>query len=65
MATTPRLVSAVDGKAPDIRTVLAHSPEVRAAFNNMYATLWSAGEVPADVKELVRLRNATQTGCGL
>ena len=65
MSTTPRLPSAVEGKHASIRTVMAHSPVVRAAFDRMYATLWSAGAVEMDVKELVRLRNARVTDCGL
>ena len=65
MSTTPRLGSAVDGKAASSRTVMAHSPAVRQAFDKMYATLWSHGVVGADVKELVRLRNARVTDCGL
>jgi hypothetical protein len=65
MATTPRLPSAVDGKPASFRTVMAHSPAVRQAFDAMYGTLWSRGEVAPDVKELVRLRNARITDCGL
>jgi len=65
MATTPRLSSAIEGKSASIPTVMAHSPKVRAAFEQMYATLWSRGAVDTDVKELVRLRNARVTDCGL
>ena len=65
MATAPRLSSAADGKSANIRTVMAHSPDVRQAFDNMYATLWSKGVAPLDVKELIRLRNARVTDCGL
>lgn len=65
MSTTPRLASAIDGKDASIRTVMAHSPAVRGAFDAMYATLWSRGVVDVDVKELVRLRNARITDCGL
>ena len=65
MSTTPRLASAVEDKSANARTVMAHSPEVRAAFDQMYATLWSHGNVDLDVKELVRLRNARVTDCGL
>lgn len=65
MSTTPRLDSAVDGKPAGTRTVLAHSPAVRQAFDRMYATLWSNGTVDVDIKELVRLRNARVTDCGL
>jgi hypothetical protein len=65
MSTNPRMPSAIDGKAPSIRTVMAHSSAVRQAFDTMYATLWSHGTVDVDVKELVRLRNARVTDCGL
>ena len=65
MSTTPRLRSAVDGKPATSRTVMAHSPAVRRAFDRMYATLWSGGATDVDVKELVRLRNARVTDCGL
>ena len=65
MSTAPRLRSAIDDKPASIRTVMAHSPDLRQAFDTMYATLWSKGAVDADVKELVRLRNANVTDCGL
>ncbi len=65
MSTKPVLESAIDGKSANSRTVLAHNPELRARFDRMYATLWSAGTVGEDVKELIRLRNARITDCGL
>lgn len=65
MSTAPRLASAVESKPASIHTVMAHSPDVRAAFDKMYATLWSNGKLDVDVKELVRLRNARITDCGL
>lgn len=65
MSNTPRLPSAIAGKAPSIRTVMANSPAVRQAFDAMYATLWSDGALDVDVKELIRLRNARVTDCGL
>ncbi len=65
MSTTPRLESSAQGKSQNIRTVMGHSPKVREAFDTMYATLWSHGAAPVDVKELIRLRNARVTGCGL
>lgn len=65
MSTTPRLPSAIDGKPASSRTIMAHSPTVRRAFDRMYGTLWSNGVVDADVKELVRIRNARVTDCGL
>ncbi len=65
MATTPRLRSAIEDEPASLRTIMAHSPKVRAAFDRMYATLWSSGAVDVDVKELIRLRNARVTDCGL
>jgi hypothetical protein len=65
MSTTPRLPSAIEGRAASARTIMAHSPSVRGAFDAMYATLWSRGALDPDVKELVRLRNARVTDCGL
>lgn len=65
MSTSPRLPSAADDRPASARTIMAHSPAVRAAFDQMYATLWSRGAVSPDVKELVRLRNARVTDCGL
>lgn len=70
MSTTPVLDSAVTGKPAGIRTVFAHHPSLRERFDSMYAVLWSGTEanppaVGADEKELVRLRNARITDCGL
>lgn len=65
MSTSPRLPSAVKGQPASSRSIMAHSPAVRAAFDRMYATLWSRGALEPDVKELVRLRNARVTDCGL
>ena len=65
MSTSPRLASAVEGREASARTIMAHSPAVRSAFDQMYATLWSRGALAPDVKELVRLRNARVTDCGL
>jgi len=65
MSSTPRLPSAVDGQPAHIGTVLAHAPAVRAAFDEMYATLLGAGTVGMDVKEAMRLRNAAISDCGL
>lgn len=65
MSTIPRLPSAVAGAAPSIRTIWAHSPELRGRFDRMYATLWTGGLIGEDIKELVRLRNARITDCGL
>jgi len=42
-----------------------HHPEVWAAFNRYYGTLWSRGVVDVATKEVGRLRNARVTGCGI
>ena len=71
MSTKPRLPGSRPGKAPaeaerpSIRSVLGHNPSLRAAFDQMYGTLWTDGVAAVDVKEAMRLRNARVTGCGL
>jgi len=40
-------------------------PEIWAAFNRYYGTLWSEGVVDQATKEVGRLRNARVTGCGI
>jgi hypothetical protein len=65
MSSTPRLPSAVEGAPAHIGTVLQHAPTVRAAFDEMYATLLGRGTVDMDVKEAMRLRNAAVSDCGL
>lgn len=42
-----------------------HQPELWAAFNRYYGTLWSEGIVDQPTKEVGRLRNARVTGCGI
>lgn len=42
-----------------------HQPELWAAFNRYYGTLWSEGVVDQPTKEVARLRNARVTGCGI
>jgi AhpD family alkylhydroperoxidase len=42
-----------------------HRPELWAAFNRYYGTLWSEGLVDHATKEVGRLRNARVTGCGI
>ena len=48
---------AVNGSA------LAHQPQALAAFNTLYATLWSRGVLDHPAKEIARLRNARVTNC--
>jgi len=47
------------------RSPLGHQPETLAAFERLYATLWSGGVVDPAVLELARLRNARSTDCGI
>ena len=46
-------------------TPFDHHPELWAAFNTYYGTLWSRGVVDDPTKEVGRLRNARITGCGI
>jgi len=46
-------------------TPFDHHPELWAAFNRFYGTLWSDGVVDDATKEVGRLRNARVTGCGI
>jgi AhpD family alkylhydroperoxidase len=46
-------------------TPFDHQPELWAAFNRYYGTLWSDGSVDDATKEVGRLRNARITGCGI
>jgi alkylhydroperoxidase family enzyme len=50
---------------PGGTTPFDHQPELWAAFNRYYGTLWSEGVVDAPTKEVGRLRNARITGCGI
>jgi AhpD family alkylhydroperoxidase len=45
-------------------SVLAHQPDLLAAFQRLYGTLWSHGTLDQPTKEVARLRNARVTGCG-
>jgi alkylhydroperoxidase family enzyme len=58
---TPARVAPPAGGA----TPFDHRPEVWAAFNRYYGTLWSQGCVDQPTKEVGRLRNARVTGCGI
>jgi alkylhydroperoxidase family enzyme len=46
-------------------TPFDHEPDLWAAFNAYYGTLWSHGVVDDPTKEVGRLRNARITGCGI
>jgi AhpD family alkylhydroperoxidase len=47
------------------QTFLEHRPELFAAFNRFYGTLWTEGVLDQPTKEVARLRNARVTGCGI
>jgi alkylhydroperoxidase family enzyme len=65
MASEPRLPLPSGGGDLASRSALGHQPETLAAFNRLYATLWSEGVVDPAVLELARLRNARITDCGI
>jgi AhpD family alkylhydroperoxidase len=64
MSTTPRVPSAVAGEPATLGTVLAHRPDLAAAFGRLYGTLWTEGVLPQALKETARMRNARVTDCG-
>ena len=64
MSTTPRLEAVIAGEEPNLGNVLGHAPAVIARFGELYAALWQTGTLPADLREMTRLRNARVTDCG-
>src|SRR5262249_54371509 len=56
--------SAARGDDAISASVLAHQPELLAAFQRLCAPLWSHGVLDQPTKEVARLRNARVTGCG-
>lgn len=64
MSSRPLVSAANPGETPDIQNVLAHQPELRDLFNELYAIVWSGGKIEHRTKEMSRLRNARVTGCG-
>jgi len=50
---------------PGAATVFDHAPELFAAFNRFYGTLWTEGVLDQATKEVGRLRNARVTGCAI
>jgi alkylhydroperoxidase family enzyme len=64
MSATPRIrPPAHAGDDPVNGSALGHQPELLAAFNRLYATLWSRGVLDHPAKEIARLRNARITNC--
>jgi AhpD family alkylhydroperoxidase len=64
MSTTPRVRSAIDDRPADLRSALAHCPDLATAFHHLYGVMWSEGIVDQPLKETVRMRNARVTDCG-
>ena len=42
-----------------------HQPELFAAFNRFYGTLWTEGTLDQPTKEVGRIRNARVNDCGI
>ncbi len=64
MSTQPRVPSAIAGQPANFGTVMSHVPDVIGSFFALYATFWQDGVVPAELKEMTRVRNARVTDCG-
>ena len=64
MSTTPRLKPVDDGEPVNFGNVMAHAPDMISRFGELYAALWQNGTLPADLREITRLRNARVTDCG-
>jgi len=47
------------------RSLLAHTPDLDAAFWKLYGEFWSHGALDHRTKEVARIRNARVTNCGL
>ena len=65
MSSTPRVSSGEPGKPADFYTVFSHQPELAARFAATYASFWQSDVLSQRIKEVVRLRNARITDCGL
>ena len=64
MSTKPRIESAIAGAPADFGSVMSHVPNTTGKFFELYAEFWQRGVVPAEVKEMTRVRNARITDCG-
>jgi len=40
------------------------NPEIGERFGDLYGTFWCQGNIPHELKEVIRLRNAQITDCG-
>ena len=64
MSTSPRIASAIPGKAAEFGTVMMQAPEILARFGELYAAFWQRGVISQEIKEMTRIRNARITDCG-
>ena len=64
MSTTPRIESAIPGRAPDLGGALAHAPRLAKGFSDLYAEYWQSEVIDPPLKEMTRIRNARMTDCG-
>jgi len=64
MSTTPRVTPPPQAKTADFGTLMSYIGKPTAAFFDLYAEYWQRGVLPADLKEITRLRNARVTDCG-
>lgn len=64
MSSTPRIPAVTADAAPDFGNVTAHAAEIIQQFFSLYGVLWQQGRIPADLREVTRLRNASITDCG-
>jgi hypothetical protein len=65
MSSRPRVPSGIPGRPADFHSVFQHQPELAARFGGLYAEFWQSEVVSQRIKEVVRLRNARITDCGL
>ena len=65
MSSTPRVSSGEPGKPADFYSVIAHNPAFAERFAATYASFGQSEVLSQRVKEVVRLRNARITDCGL
>lgn len=64
MSTKPRIESVLPGQPPDFASVMGHTPNIFEKFFELYGEFWQAGIIPAEIKEMMRIRNARITDCG-
>jgi hypothetical protein len=64
MSTTPRLTPPAGTTTADFGSYMRYIGPSTAAFFDLYGEFWQRGVLPADIKEITRLRNARITDCG-